>query len=144
MLEKKTKGDKLSTAANVKKPVAAKVRPGVIPKGVTKTRKATLSEAVSKTPPRQEAAGIKAQAEAQIDKSKKERKTKLIRDSFKFPEVEYRVFDTLKSRCLAKGYATKKSELVRAGLLVLASLSEEELLKSVAAVEKLKTGRPAG
>lgn len=141
MLVKKTKSEKLSSEANVKKPVASKVRAGVVAKRVTKARKATLSEAVSQTSPKPTAAAIKTQAQA--DKAKKDRKTKLIRDSFKFPEQEYRAFDSLKSRCLAKGYAAKKSELVRAGLLALASMSDEDLLKSVSAVEKLKTGRPA-
>lgn len=143
MLEKKTKSEKLSSEANVKKPVASKVSVGVVAKRVTKARKATLSEAVSQTSPKPTAAAIKAKTQAQADKAKKDRKTKLIRDSFKFPEQEYRAFDSLKSRCLAKGYAAKKSELVRAGLLALASMSDEDLLKSVSAVEKLKTGRPA-
>jgi len=143
MPDKKTKSEKLSGEASVKKPVASKVRTGVAAKRVTKTRKATLSEAVGQTPPRPKTAVVKAKVETPVDKAKKERKTKLIRDSFKFPELEYQAFDTLKSRCLAKGYVAKKSELVRAGLLVLAAMSDEELLKSVSAVEKLKTGRPA-
>jgi len=86
---------------------------------------------------------VKPKVQVPADKAKKERKTKLIRDSFKFPELEYQTFDTLKSRCLAKGYVAKKSELVRAGLLALAAMSDDDLLKSVSAVEKLKTGRPA-
>lgn len=143
MPEKKTKSEKLPGEASVKKPVASKVRTGVSAKRVTKTRKATLSEAVGQTPPRPKTALVKPKVQTPADKAKKERKTKLIRDSFKFPEIEYRTFDALKSRCLAKGYAAKKSELVRAGLLALAAMSDEDLLKSVSAVEKLKTGRPA-
>ena len=143
MPEKKTKSEKLVTEVSVKKPVASKARVGVTATRVTKTRKASLSEAVGQTMPRPKVAAGKAKVQAPLDKAKKERKAKLIRDSFKFPELEYRAFEALKSRCLAKGYAAKKSELVRAGLLALAAMTDEELLKNVSAVEKLKTGRPA-
>lgn len=141
MQEKKIKSDKLAGEASVKKPVASKLRPGASAKRVSKARKPTLSEAVGSAAARPKVAAVQAKAHA--EKVKKERKPKLIRDSFKFPELEYRTFDTLKSRCLAKGYGAKKSELVRAGLLTLASMTDEELLKCVSAVEKLKTGRPA-
>ena len=145
MPEKKIKSEKLSSEVSVKKPVASKVRAAVSAKRVTKTRKASLSEAVGQVAPRPKAGGVKAKTQPQpsLDKVKKERKAKLIRDSFKFPELEYRAFEALKSRCLAKGYAAKKSELVRAGLLALAAMTDEELLKSVSQVEKLKTGRPS-
>lgn len=78
-----------------------------------------------------------------LEKAKKERKGKLIRDSFKFPEGEYLAFDDLKARCLKQGCAVKKSELVRAGLLLLSRLSDKGLIAGVEQVEKLKTGRPA-
>lgn len=143
MPEKKTKSEKLSSEVTVKKPVASKTRAGVIAKRVTKARKASLSEAVGQTLPRAKTEVGQAKLPTPVDKAKKDRKAKLIRDSFKFPELEYRAFDALKSRCLAKGYVAKKSELVRAGLLALAAMTDEELLNSVSAVEKLKTGRPA-
>ena len=143
MQEKKTKSEKLTGEVATKKPVASKLRPGAAVKRVSKAGKPTLSQAVSTSPSRPKASVVKAKVETQSEKAKKERKPKLIRDSFKFPELEYRTFDALKARCLSKGYAAKKSELVRAGLLTLASLSDEELLKCVSTVEKLKTGRPA-
>ena len=141
MQEKKIKSDNLPGEASVKKPVASKLRSGASAKRVSKTRKSKLSEAVGSAAARPKVAVVKAKA--QSERVKKVSKPKLIRDSFKFPELEYRTFDTLKSRCLAKGYTAKKSELVRAGLLTLASMTDEELLKCVSGVEKLKTGRPA-
>lgn len=143
MPEKKTKSENLSNEISVKKPVASKAKVGATTHRVTKTRKASLSEAVGQTLPRAKVGTSKAKVHTPVDKAKKDRKAKLIRDSFKFPEEEYLAFEALKSRCLAKGYVAKKSELVRAGLLALAAMTDEELLKSVSAVEKLKTGRPA-
>lgn len=143
MPEKKTKSENLSNEISVKKPVASKTKVGATAQRVTKSRKASLSEVVGQTLPRAKVGATKAKVQTPMDKAKKDRKAKLIRDSFKFPEQEYRAFDALKSRCLAKGYVAKKSELVRAGLLALAAMTDEELLKSVSAVEKLKTGRPA-
>lgn len=108
--------------------------------GVAASRK-TLADAVhpSKPVPDQ---SLEVSVAGEI-KTSKTRKQKLIRDSFKFPESEYRQFDELKLRCLAAGHPVKKSELVRAGLRALGALGDEALLNCVAEVEKLKTGRPA-
>lgn len=70
------------------------------------------------------------------------KKPRLLRDSFKFPPDEYSVFDELKLRCLAAGREVKKSELVRAGLQTLKSLSDAKLLEVLGKLRKLKTGRP--
>jgi len=77
------------------------------------------------------------------DKSKKTKKSKLVRDSFKFPQDEYSSIETLKRRCLEAGLEVKKSELVRAGLLALKNSSDKKLIAIVSKLEKLKTGRPA-
>lgn len=79
----------------------------------------------------------------EAEKTKKPRKQKLIRDSFKFPEQEYAAIDALKARCLKNGQAIKKSELVRAGLLALLALSDKQLMQTLDSLEKLKAGRPA-
>ncbi len=73
----------------------------------------------------------------------KTRKTKMVRDSFTMPEMDYSQLDVLKKKCLRAGIHVKKSELLRAGLLSLAKLPDAALIKAVEAVEKLKTGRPA-
>ncbi|MEN9903598.1 MAG: hypothetical protein RLZZ555_163 [Pseudomonadota bacterium] len=73
----------------------------------------------------------------------KEKKSKLVRDSFTIPKDEYAAIDELKSRALTLGVAIKKSELLRAGLMALASMSDARLKTALAAVPTLKTGRPS-
>ncbi len=74
--------------------------------------------------------------------SEKDRKSKLVRDSFTIPKDEYAAIETLKSRGLTLGLAIKKSELLRAGLMVLTGLSDAKLKAALVAVPTLKTGRP--
>jgi hypothetical protein len=69
-------------------------------------------------------------------------KDKMVRDSFTFPGAEHKRLVEMKKRLIALGTEVKKGELVRAGLELLAALDNQKLLKAVAAVEKLKTGRP--
>jgi outer membrane biosynthesis protein TonB len=71
------------------------------------------------------------------------KKPKLVRDSFTIPKSEYAAIDLLKGRAMALGRATKKSELLRAGLKVLAGMGDEALQAALANVPTLKTGRPA-
>lgn len=78
-----------------------------------------------------------------LPKSDKPKKIKMIRDSFTMPETDYSQLAELKKKCLQSGIHVKKSELLRVGLLSLSKMSNTSLLKAVAAVEKLKTGRPA-
>lgn len=75
--------------------------------------------------------------------TEKDRKPKLVRDSFTIPKNEYAAIDTLKTRALAMGLAVKKSELLRAGLMALEGLSDARLRTALAAVPTLKTGRPS-
>jgi hypothetical protein len=75
---------------------------------------------------------------------KKAGRVKVIRDSFTMPAADYERIGVLKEKCLAIGVAMKKSELLRAGLATLERLSTEDLKRVVAAVESIKTGRPAG
>ncbi|MFN3377005.1 MAG: hypothetical protein ACK40S_10700 [Burkholderiaceae bacterium] len=70
------------------------------------------------------------------------KKPKLVRDSFTIPKAEYAAIDHLKGRALAAGRSVKKSELLRAGLLLLTRLDDEALGQALAAVPPLKTGRP--
>ena len=73
-------------------------------------------------------------------KPAKARKTKLVRDSYAMPEVEYAAIAQLKKR-LAGG--VKKSELLRAGIALLAGLNDADLLAAIGRIERIKTGRPA-
>lgn len=70
------------------------------------------------------------------------KREKVVRDIFTMPRADYEQLAVLKQRCLDSGVAVKKSELVRAGLLLLASEPTKRLLAAVKAVEPVKTGRP--
>ncbi|MGI4812103.1 MAG: hypothetical protein ACRYG5_07790 [Janthinobacterium lividum] len=77
------------------------------------------------------------------EKPKRPKKAKVVRDSFTMPKADYLKIAALKQKCLAAGVQVKKSELLRAGLLLLEKVSEQRLLAVVASVETVKTGRPA-
>lgn len=71
------------------------------------------------------------------------KKPKLVRDSFTIPKAEFAAIETLKTRAIGVGVSVKKSELLRAGLMVLQGLSDAAYKSALAAVPALKTGRPA-
>lgn len=70
------------------------------------------------------------------------KKEKVVRDTFTMPRSDYEKIAMLKQRCLDEGVLVNKSELLRAGLLLLETASQEHLRAAVSAVEKVKTGRP--
>jgi hypothetical protein len=72
----------------------------------------------------------------------KDKKPKLVRDSFTIPKDEYAALDTLKARAMKGGLAIKKSELLRAGLVALSKMGDADFKAALAAVPTLKTGRP--
>lgn len=80
---------------------------------------------------------------APAEKADKHKKPKLVRDSFTMPHGEYAQIGALKGRLLALGVAIKKSELLRAGVALLASLPDAKLKLAADKVEVIKTGRPA-
>ncbi len=89
---------------------------------------------------------IKPPVESEIkttSKKKKANKTKVIRDSFSFPEQDYLKISEIKKTCLASGVHVKKSEVLRAGLMLLSKLNITELKEVIEQVEKLQTGRPS-
>lgn len=59
------------------------------------------------------------------------------------PKVEYEVIEELKRRTALQGQQAKKSELLRAGVKLLATLTREALAAALAAVPSIKTGRPS-
>ncbi|WP_457356090.1 hypothetical protein [Roseateles sp. P5_D6] len=69
-------------------------------------------------------------------------KVKLVRDSFTMPSDEYALLSQLKQRALAGAHHAKKSELLRAGVKLLASLDNAALLRALTSVPTVKTGRP--
>ncbi len=88
---------------------------------------------------------VKVPATKAIDKKHKagDKKPKTIRDSFNMPEDDYALIGAMKKRAITAGREVKKSELLRAGLKVLAAMTEAAFSKAVAAVPAIKTGRPA-
>lgn len=83
-------------------------------------------------------------APPKVGKPAKEKKAKLVRDSYAMPEAEYAQIAVLKKRLVGLGAgATKKSELLRAGIALLAALNDAELAAVMGRVERIKTGRPA-
>jgi hypothetical protein len=103
------------------------------------TKAARTTEATRATKAANEPAA-KAAAEEKARRAKKE---KVVRDSFTMPKSDYAKIAELKQRCLSAGVQAKKSELLRAGLLLLAAKDEKGLVDAVSAVELVKTGRPA-
>ena len=75
---------------------------------------------------------------------KSKKASKVIRDSFTFPESDYQKISELKKSCLAIGVNAKKSEILRAGLHALVALEKEKLRELISKIEKIKTGRPLG
>jgi hypothetical protein len=70
------------------------------------------------------------------------KKEKVVRDTFTMPRSDYEKIATLTQRCLNAGVLVNKSELLRAGLILLETASQEHLRAAASAVEKIKTGRP--
>jgi len=72
----------------------------------------------------------------------KPKKAKVIRDSFTMPESEYELIAAIKKRCIAKGLAVKKSEVLRAAVVVFAAQSDNSIKTALGSLEVIKTGRP--
>ena len=77
-----------------------------------------------------------------MSKSGKKEKN-LVRDSFTMPAVEHQIIDQLKKKVRLAGNEVKKSELIRAGIAMLDTLSIRALMTAINRVPNLKTGRPA-
>jgi hypothetical protein len=154
---RKRKASATPVARKVKAPSPAKVKaaaPGTPPPAAA--AKAVLPKAAAPKAEASKAAASKAGA-AKVEASKagtakaelakhpkKVAKPRplLVRDSFTMPEADFALIAKLKSTALSGQRATKKSELLRAGLQVLASLDAPGLLVVLDRLETVKTGRP--
>lgn len=117
----------------VKKPVAAKtaaIQAAANSATVKKNIKPIASQA--KTPA----------AKKPTAKAAKPQKIKMERDSFTMPKEEYAQLAILKTRLNALGQPAKKSELLRAGIKLLAAMSDNTLKTTLAKIPVIKTGRP--
>jgi hypothetical protein len=102
---------------------------------------AKASAPVAKKPAAAAAAKTPAKAVVANDKPKTP-KVKMERDSFTMPKDEYAQIAALKKRLEGLGKPVKKSELLRAGLKLLATLNDSALKATLDTVPTIKTGRP--
>ena len=84
-----------------------------------------------------------AQTKAKPATEQKMKKPKLVRDSFTFPKDEYQAIAGLKQKALVLNHSVKKSEILRAGLMLLNGLQDKAFISALSKVPALKTGRPA-
>ena len=124
-----------------KKPVQKAVSQTAV-KSVAKsaTKPATKSATKPATEPSPKP---KAKPAQQTTPDLKLKKPKLVRDSFTFPKDEYQAIAGLKQKALGLKHSAKKSEILRAGLMLLNGLSDKAFLSALSKVPALKTGRPA-
>ena len=76
-------------------------------------------------------------------KTIKEKKVKVVRDSFTLPKTELLQIGEMKKRAMTLGVEVKKSELIRAGLQALVGMTDTAFKKAMANVPTIKTGRPS-
>ncbi len=84
-----------------------------------------------------------ASSKAVAAKLVKDKKVKMVRDSISIPKVEFQVLAEMKARAGKLGVEVKKTELIRAGIKVLAALADTTFVAAIRAVPNIKTGRPA-
>lgn len=129
-------------------PVAKSTKPTTTKSTPVKT--AAKAVAPKTTAVKPAAKPIVAKAKVTVNKTKtaiketkvKTRKAKMERDSFTMPKDEYAQITILKARLLALGQPAKKSELLRAGIKLLAAMTDNTLKTTLAAIPVIKTGRP--
>ena len=109
----------------VRKPAAKKVAAAKLPKPAKPGKKP--KPAVAEQPAIAEVAKLRV---------------KLVRDSFTMPRDEFELIAKLKARAVDFKRPATKSELLRAGLQVLAALPDKQLLDALEALRPLKAGRP--
>lgn len=121
------------------KPAPKKATTAKAPAGKGAVKKAIVKKAGAKKPAAKPQASAKPVKAAKPEKTKK---PKLVRDSFTIPKAEYVVLDELKQRAARLTRPAKKSELLRAGIKLLAGLSDAAFLTALEQVPAIKTGRP--
>jgi hypothetical protein len=89
-----------------------------------------------------EVAAVKDVQSGKTSKASGKSKSKIVRDSFTMPASEYLKIAQIKELCLKAGIQVKKSEVLRAGVIALCAMSEEQLNRTLNGLDKIKTGRP--
>ena len=125
-------------------PSKSVAKPAAKPMATSTAIKAVAKPAVAKpkaTPAKKSAKALPKPKKAKTEKVKPE-KIKMERDSFTMPKDEYAQLTLLKARLSSMGQPVKKSELLRAGVKLLAAMSDNTLKTTLAKIPVIKTGRP--
>ena len=153
---RKTAAAKTAAAPPAKKVAAKKAPAKKVAAKKTAAKKAPAKKAVSKTAVvkvvAKKAPAAKPEVKATVKVAVKAApikpakpvkvKIKLVRDSFTMPADDWALIDQLKARAIGFKRPVKKSELLRAGLQVLAGLPDSALLAALDKLLPLKPGRP--
>lgn len=131
------------------KPVASKPpvakKPAVKPAAKTPVAAKSITAKAPAVKPATSKPAIKVVNKTTVTAEKdkpKVSKVKMERDSFTMPKEEYAQIATLKKRLELAGQPAKKSELLRAGLKLLATMDDAALKAALSSVPVIKTGRP--
>jgi hypothetical protein len=129
---------------NTPKPVATPSAAAKPSTTATASKKPVAAKAVVSKPAVSKPVAVKkvAATKAPLVKAPKVPKLKMERDSFTMPKTEYAQFAVLKDRLVKLGQPVKKSELLRAGIMQLAAMTDAALKAAMAKVPTIKTGRP--
>lgn len=109
---------------------------------VTRANRIRLSRVLAAKPVGK-SAGAPARARQPKANGTKPKKLKMVSDRYKIPDNEYVQLTALKRRLLELGVSAKRSELLRAGLMLLVASEDAQVKKAVAKVQLAKTSRPA-
>ncbi len=131
-----SKSPAVAATSKVTVKAAAKTTKVAVP--ATKPKSVARKPTATPKPP----AAAPVHAAAATNAKPPKAKHKLVRDSFTMPQSDFELIDVLKQRAMSFRHAVKKSELLRAGLQVLAALPDVQLEKALARITPLKTGRP--
>ncbi len=141
-----------SPAAPKKSSPAPIIKAKATPKPAAKPAVKPATKSVAKTPTKateKPASKLAADREAtkkgestKADKNAKPKKIRQVRDSFTMPESEHDLLAAVKKRCVVKGLAVKKSEVLRAAIIGFAAQSDAAVMAALQALKVIKTGRP--
>jgi hypothetical protein len=128
-----------TTNADITSPITKKPAAKLAVTKPSSVKPMTKSTVTTKAKPK--TSNIKKPTKKTIKKIKPE-KIKMERDSFTMPKEEYAQITLMKARLTAMGQPAKKSELLRAGIKLLAAMSDNTLKITLAKIPVIKTGRP--
>ena len=140
---RKTATSRRSTAKKAVAPATPKAVKTVKPKTAARPKTQTAVKPATQPAVKPVTPTVAKPKAAAPAKPAKEKKVKVVRDSFTIPKSELLQVAEMKKRALTLGVGVKKSELIRAGLSALTSMNDATFKKALASVPTIKTGRPA-